>query len=103
MVPGMQHCISGPGPSWFGQGGTITAKGPERGIYAALEQWVETGTAPDSIIATKYIGDNSSKGVQMTRPLCPYPQVAKYNGSGDVNDYASFTCAPPADSSIAHH
>jgi len=92
MVPGMQHCVSGPGPNWLGQGGTTTAKGPEHGIFAALEEWVEKGTAPDTVIATKYIGDNSSKGVQMTRPLCPYPQVAKYKGSGDTNDYTSFTC-----------
>jgi hypothetical protein len=103
MVPGMQHCVSGPGPNWLGQGGTVTAKGPEHGIYAALEQWVETGTAPDTIIATKYIGDNQSKGVQMTRPLCRYPQIAKYKGSGDTNDYASFVCASPADSSTVNH
>ena len=95
MIPGMQHCVSGPGPNWFGQLGTTTAKGPEEGIYAALEQWVETGTAPDTIIATKYVGDNPEKGVQMTRPLCPYPQIAKYKGSGDTNNYTSFVCASP--------
>jgi feruloyl esterase len=94
MAPGMQHCVSGPGPNWFGQVGTVTAKGPEHGIYAALEQWVENGVVPDTIIATKYVGDNPAKGVQMTRPLCPYPQTAKYKGSGDTNDYANFACAP---------
>ncbi len=93
MVPGMQHCVSGPGPNWFGQLGTTTAKGPEHGVYDALEQWVESGTAPEAIVATKYVGDNSSKGVQMTRPLCPYPQVDKYKGSGDTNDSANFACA----------
>ena len=95
MAPGMQHCVSGPGPNWLGQGGTTTAKGPEHGIYSALEDWVEKGRAPDAIIATKYTGDNPSKAVQMTRPLCPYPQVARYKGSGDTNDYATFTCAAP--------
>ncbi len=92
MAPGMQHCTSGPGPNWLGQGGTTTAKGPEHGIYSALEQWVEKGIAPDTIIATKYVGDNPSKGVQMTRPLCPYPQTAVYKGSGDTSDYTNFTC-----------
>ena len=86
MVPGMQHCIGGPGPSSFGQFGTRTAEG---GVFGALEQWVEKGTAPKEIVATKYTGDNK---VQMTRPLCPYPQVAKYKGSGDTNDYHNFAC-----------
>jgi feruloyl esterase len=95
MVPGMQHCTGGPGPNSFGQLGTTTAKGPEHGIYAALEQWVEQGTAPDNIIATKYVGDNSTRGVQMTRPLCRYPQIAKYKGTGDTNDSSSFVCAAP--------
>ena len=92
MVPGMQHCIGGPGPSSFGQLGTTTAKGPEHGIYDALEEWVEEGKAPDAIVATKYVEDNSAKGVSMTRPLCPYPQVAVYKGTGDTNDSANFEC-----------
>ena len=95
MVPGMQHCIGGPGPSSFGQLGTKTAQGPERGIYAALEEWVEKGTAPADVIATKYVEGNSAKGVQMTRPLCPYPQIANYKGSGDTNDYTNFSCTAP--------
>ena len=103
MVPGMQHCVSGPGPNWFGQLGTVTAKGAEHGIYTALEQWVETGAAPDSIIATKYGEDNPSKEVQMTRPLCPYPQIAKYKGTGDTNDYTSFLCVSPSESSASNH
>ncbi len=93
MVPGMQHCYGGPGPSSFGQLGTTTAKGPEHGIYDALEQWVENGAAPGAIVATRYIEDNSAKGVQMTRPLCPYPEAAKYKGAGDTNDSANFECA----------
>ena len=97
MVPGMQHCMGGPGPSSFGQLGSTTAIGPEHGIYTALEHWVETGTAPGDIVATKYNGNSPAKGIEMTRPLCPYPQIAKYNGSGDKNDYKSFACvAEPA-------
>jgi feruloyl esterase len=90
MVPGMQHCLGGPGPTVLGQFGTAATDG---GIFAALEQWVETGTAPASITATKYKGDNPRQGVQMTRPLCPYPQVAQYKGTGDTNDARSFVCA----------
>jgi hypothetical protein len=92
MVPGMQHCIGGPGPSSFGQLGTTTAKGPEHGIYDALEQWVEKGVAPNAIVATRYVDDNPAKGARMTRPLCAYPEVAVYKGNGDSNDSASFDC-----------
>ncbi len=91
MVPGMQHCGGGPGPNFFGQPGD-----PARNVSAALEQWVEKGVAPDSIIATKYVDPfHPSKGVEMTRPLCPYPQTAKYKGSGNPNDAANFVCALP--------
>lgn len=95
LVPGMQHCLNGPGPSWFGQTGHPTAKGNAYGVFNALEEWVEKGTAPSEVIATKYVDDNPVKGVQMTRPLCPYPQIAKYKGSGDTNDAANFPCAAP--------
>jgi feruloyl esterase len=95
MVPGMQHCAGGPGPNWLGQGSTITARGDKHGIYDALEHWVEKGTAPSHLVATKYTDDTPAKGVQMTRPLCVYPQLARYNGTGDTNDAANFTCAAP--------
>jgi feruloyl esterase len=97
MVPGMQHCFPGPGPNSFGQTGHITAKGTDYGIYDDLEQWVENGTAPGEIIATKYVEDDVAKGVQMTRPLCPYPQVAKYKGAGNTSDSANFVCAAAID------
>jgi feruloyl esterase len=62
----------------------------------ALEQWVEKGTAPDSIIATKYqVDGNPASPVTRTRPLCPYPEVAKYNGSGSIDDAANFSCQAP--------
>jgi len=96
MVPGMGHCFGGPGPNSFGQLGTVTEKGPKHGIFDALEGWVEKGTPPGEIIATKYIGDDQHKTVQMTRPLCPYPQELQYKGSGDSNDSANFSCGAPA-------
>jgi Tannase and feruloyl esterase len=91
MVPGMAHCAGGPGPSAFGQLGIPTAKGA--GALSLLEDWVETGKAPTELVATKYSAD---KKVQMTRPLCPYPQLAKYAGRGDPEDSASFSCVAPA-------
>jgi len=56
-------------------------------------QWVESGQAPSKLIATRYRDGDPAKGVQMTRPLCIYPQSAKYNGSGDPNRASSFTCS----------
>lgn len=76
MAPGMAHCAGGPGPNRFDAVG-------------ALDQWVTTGVAPAKLLAT-----HATKGtVDRTRPLCPYPQVAKYSGSGSVDDAANFTCA----------
>jgi feruloyl esterase len=97
MVPGMQHCFGGPGPSSFGQLGTTTAKGLEHGIYDALEQWVEKGAAPGTLVATKYVEDNPAKGPKMTRPLCPFPKIAVYKGAGDTNDDANFECRNATD------
>jgi len=76
MAPGMDHCRGGEGPNEFDAVG-------------ALEQWVEHGKAPEQIIAS-----HSTKGkVDRTRPLCPYPQIAKYKGSGSIDEAANFVCA----------
>ena len=96
MAPGMQHCDGGPGADSFGQQGNPQGAGPERNVYSALERWVEKGVAPDKIIAAKYQGvPGVTRRIKMTRPLCPYPEIAKYNGMGDSNDAANFTCARP--------
>ncbi len=98
LTPGMDHCTGGPGPDSFGQFGWLPTRGPDdpkRDAYLALEQWVEGGMAPAEIIATKYAGELSSD-VKMTRPLCPYPQVAKYKGTGDTSVAASFSCSVAA-------
>jgi feruloyl esterase len=92
MVPGMQHCGGGPGPTEFG----AYAPGSEQGMTAALENWVEKGAVPDKLIAAKYKNEgNPASGLVRTRPLCPYPQVATYKGSGSTDDAANFTCAAP--------
>jgi hypothetical protein len=95
LVPGMQHCDGGPGANYFGEDGKGAPGDAEHNIYAALEQWVEKNVAPSTIIATKYNDDFPGRGVKMTRPLCAYPKIAKYKGTGDTNDAASFMCAEP--------
>jgi feruloyl esterase len=102
MLPGIYHCSGGRGPDLFDD-------------LTALEQWVEQGVKPDKMIAYKmppstdpaYISER--KGLQelyrasMSRPLCAYPQVARYDGSGGTNDASNFvlylteglTCAAP--------
>jgi feruloyl esterase len=96
MVPGVQHCGDGPGPGSFGQVGARAAPDPQHSLQLALEQWVESGTAPSTISATRYAGGPPSAEagaeVKMTRPLCSYPQTAAYKGAGDPNDAASFAC-----------
>ncbi len=84
MVPGMQHCGGGSGPNSFGQFG-VGAGDAEHDIDAALERWVEQGTAPERIIAT-------NRDRARTLPLCAYPLTARYKGSGSTGDAASFTC-----------
>jgi feruloyl esterase len=94
MVPGMGHCGGGPGPNQFGQtGGDGDA---DHDVVVALEQWVEKGLAPERIIATKYVENDRTKGIAMTRPLCVFPKAAKYVGTGDTNDASNFICAETA-------
>jgi feruloyl esterase len=78
MVPGMAHCGGGDGTSSFD-------------MLTAVANWVEKGTAPDRIPASRI---RESK-VDRTRPLCPYPQVAKYKGTGSLDDATNFECRLP--------
>jgi hypothetical protein len=80
------------GPSLFGQFSVLPGKSPKDSVYLALETWVEKGVAPGRIIATNLKEGDPSHTVEMTRPLCPYPEVAKYKGAGDTNVAASFEC-----------
>src|SRR5208337_2665588 len=75
----------------FGQVGQLTFEDPQHSVDAALERWVEKGEAPGTIIASKYSADDRQHP-KMTRPLCAYPQAAKYKGKSDANDAASFVC-----------
>lgn len=78
MVPGMQHCRGGVGPTNFDP-------------LSAVEKWREEGIAPAKMIASK----SANGKVVETRPLCPYPQAAIYKGGGDTNNAANFVCGNP--------
>jgi feruloyl esterase len=78
MMPGMNHCGGGDGPNTFDRMQTI-------------EAWVERGTAPSRIVASH----TSSGTVDRTRPLCAYPEVARYTGTGSIDDAANFVCRRP--------
>jgi pimeloyl-ACP methyl ester carboxylesterase len=87
MVPGMNHCSGGPATDQFD-------------MLAPLVQWVEQGKAPDTVLAqARGAGANvvntelpASWSANRTRPLCVYPKVARYNGTGDVENASSFSC-----------
>ena len=95
MMPGVQHCFGGPGADSVGVlPGMLPAEpDPARNMSAALVQWVEQGVAPSVIVATKYKGQTAAEGIAFTRPLCPYPKVARYTGTGSPDDAANFACA----------
>jgi hypothetical protein len=76
LMPGMDHCRGGIGPD-------------QANFLGAMERWVEAGAAPDRITVSRVTGGQ----VDMTRPLCPYPQVAKWKGVGSIYDTENFICA----------
>jgi Tannase and feruloyl esterase len=93
MVPGMQHCSGGVGADSFGENGPWpNLTDAHQSLQLSMEQWVEKGTAPKEIVATKFSGPLNSGNAEITRTLCAYPKVAKYKGNGDENDASSFSC-----------
>jgi feruloyl esterase len=98
MVPGMMHCGGTDGATVIGALGFSTPPpvlDADHDLVSALEAWVEHGIAPNRLIATKYVGGDAAKGIAFQRPLCPYPQAARYKGAGNSNDASSFVCALP--------
>jgi feruloyl esterase len=77
LAPGVAHCRGGAGPA-------------PTGVLDALLTWVEEGTAPDTLTATER---DQTGGVTRSRPLCQYPLVARYTGSGSTDDAANFVCS----------
>ena len=89
IVPGMDHCSGGEGVSQFD-------------TLGAIDAWASTGQAPHAIVATRPTVAAGPPGAPagpsrepMSRPLCPYPLVAKYDGEGDTALAASFACVAP--------
>lgn len=78
LAPGVGHCAGGPGPQPDGQ-------------FDAVVRWVEKGEAPETLSAVR---KDATGAVVRRRPLCPFPLVAKYKGSGSTDDAANFVCAP---------
>ncbi len=78
MMPGMNHCAGGEGPNTFDR-------------MTVIEQWVEQGHAPGRVVASH----STSGVVDRTRPLCAYPEVARYTGTGSTDDAANFVCKRP--------
>lgn len=93
MIPGMGHCWGGAGPTAIAATDGEDVTNPKRDLMLLLEQWVERGIAPDMVIGSGKAPNDPTK--TMSRPICPYPQVTRYKGSGDTNDAASFVCAAP--------
>ena len=96
-APGMAHCGGGAGPNAFGNLNLLLTATPDPAsdIMVALEQWVERGREPTQVIATKFAGNVPTGKVERTLPLCAWPKVSRFNGSGDPSDAASFRCADP--------
>jgi hypothetical protein len=86
LMPGMSHCAGGQGPSSFD-------------ALTAIINWVEQGTAPDSLLTTQ--APSTANPVQ-SLPAYPYPLMATYNGTGDVNVASSYHAAPPSVPFDAH-
>jgi feruloyl esterase len=78
LAPGVDHCGGGEGTFM------IDALG-------AIDTWVESGKAPEQLVASRPLAG----GGRRTRPLCPYPQVARYRGQGSTDDASNFACEPP--------
>jgi len=93
MIPGMGHCNGGAGPTSIAPTDSVDATDPKHDLMLSLEQWVEKGIAPEMVIGSGKAPKDPTK--TMSRPICPYPQVTRYKGTGDTNDAASFECTAP--------
>jgi feruloyl esterase len=76
MMPGVEHCFGGPGPSWVN-------------FLTEIDKWVESGKAPEQITAYWLDEKMQPNG---SRPVCAYPKIARYDGKGATRDVSSFRC-----------
>lgn len=95
MVPGMMHCAGGSGPDVFNSLSGGPARPPADSssddLFSALVDWRDRGRPPERVIATKF-GAGNPAPIEMQRPLCPYPQVTRYNGAGAKTAPQNFRC-----------
>jgi feruloyl esterase len=84
MLPGIYHCGGGPGPNTFDS-------------LEALEQWVENGRSPETLIASKYRDDDVKQSAIRTMPICSFPKQAHYLGTGDINTSENWSCTENKD------
>jgi len=95
MLPATGHCGGSTGPNAIGGGmpePPAAYRNADHHVVSAVIKWVEQGVAPSMIIATKF---DAAGNPTRSRPVCAYPAEAVYNGSGDINDAASFSCETP--------
>ncbi|EKG20365.1 Tannase/feruloyl esterase [Macrophomina phaseolina MS6] len=109
LVPGMQHCAGTPSDvnaPWYFAGANQAAdlgtgvsgvpgfRDGRHDALLALMAWVEEGTVVEELVATKFVDEDVTKGVERQRPLCAYPKRAVYKGTGDVDSAESWECEP---------
>jgi hypothetical protein len=96
MAPGVMHCGGGPGPDVFNSAlGPLPpppVKDASDDLFAALIAWTEERHAPQRVVATRFVAGKPGQ-IDLQRPLCPYPQVARYTGKGTTNAAGNFVCA----------
>lgn len=104
MVPGLAHCAGGPGIGLFGQMVEFPQSPdatPDNDLLLALDQWSETGVAPDVLIGkgtAPAVAKTGSKSEGMgSRPICAFPKVARFDGKGDPNAASSHSCVKAPD------
>jgi len=92
MLPGIYHCAGGPGVGNIGDSSPAVQHDPQHDLVEAIDTWVTKHQAPTVLIGSHL---DDAKKVDRTRPLCPYPQEAKYRGTGDINEASNFVCRAP--------
>ncbi|KAI0123943.1 feruloyl esterase B precursor [Xylariales sp. AK1849] len=102
LIPGMSHCSGSAIAPWYIAGGSQALTGvthsvpsyedADHDVILAMMKWVEEDSAPEELIATKFVNDTASLGVQSQRPLCVYPKQAKYAGSGNFSLPENWEC-----------
>jgi len=105
VMPGVGHCTGGPGADTISADGATVPFDADHDVVAALLAWVEAGRAPERLIATRILSEQTESGgalmarppakVLFTRPLCVYPKVARWTGEGASTDALNYVCATP--------